>query len=148
MKRTLWAALSAVVLIGAAPLALAQRNGNMPHAAPFAGGPNLTLEQALQKVAKLDKSLVPLENAMNAAHARLKKSPKDPAAKKSYVEATYKYGHTVMMDRGKLPPKIQYRAALALYRRALNVDPHHQPSLDDKKTIEDIYRSMGMSIPK
>jgi len=142
------AALSAAVLMGMGPLAPAQEKGTVPPAAPFAGGPNLTSEQALQKVAKLDKSLDPLENAMNTAHAKYKKNAKDRAARKAYVEATYKYGHTVMMDRGKLSPKIQYRAALALYRRALAVDPHHQPSLNDKKMIEDIYRGMGMGIPK
>jgi hypothetical protein len=148
MNRTLSVALGAAVLIGAMPLAMAQKKGTAPHGAPYAAGPNLTTEQALKKVPSLDKSLIPLEKAMDAAHAKLKHSPKDPAAKKAYVEATYKYGHTVMMDRGKLPPKIQYRAALALYRHALAVDPHHQPSLTDKKLIEDIYRTMPGGIPK
>jgi hypothetical protein len=52
-----------------------------------------------------------------------------------------------MMDRGKLTPPVQYRAALALYRKAIAVDPKHKPSLAAKKQIEDVYKSMGMPIP-
>lgn len=117
-------------------------------AAPFAGGKRMTTEEALKEVTRLDKSFVPMEKAFQAEEAKLKKSPKDPKVRKSYVEAAYRYGHAVMMARGgKLPPSVMYRAALALYRKALAVDPKHQPSLNDKKMIEDIYRSMGMPVP-
>ena len=42
----------------------------------------------------------------------------------------------------------QYRAALALYRKALAVDPKHKPSLDEKQKIDDIYKGMPGGIPK
>src|SRR5262249_4020166 len=134
--------LATVAVALAAPLGAQQ--------APFAGGGGkpMTSEEALKVVTKTDASLTPLEKGFNAAQAKLKKSPKDAKVKTAYVDATYKYGHAVMMDRGKLPPRIQYRAALALYRKALAVDPKHKPSLEDKKLIEDIYKQMGMPIPQ
>lgn len=124
-----------------------------PHGgvAPFAGGggKKMTTEDALKEVTKLDKSFAPMEKAFQAEAAKLKKSPKDAKVKKSYVDSAYNYGHSVMLARGgKLPPAVMYRASLALYRKALAVDPKHQPSLTDKKMIEDIYQGMGMPVPK
>jgi tetratricopeptide (TPR) repeat protein len=118
-----------------------------PSQAPFAKGPKLTVEQALQQAVKADPDLAPLEKAFKTAEAALKKKPKDAKAKKAYVDAAYKYGHSAMVA-GNKQPRVLYRAALALYRRALKVDPKHQPSLDDKKVIEDIYSSMPGGIPK
>lgn len=116
--------------------------------APYAGAAKMSTEQALLQAPKMDPGLAPLDKEFKAAQANLKKHPKDAKAKKAYVETAYKYGHTTMMDQGKLPPPIQYRAALALYRKALAVDPKHKPSLDDKNLIERIYAQMGMPIPK
>jgi hypothetical protein len=144
MKISLWK-LVPVLLVLAMPVVVAAQPPN----APFAGGGKpMTSEEALKEVPKLDKSLVPLEKAFNDSQAKLKKSPKDAKVKKAYVDAAYKYGHTVMTSQGKLPSRVMYRAALALYRKALAVDPKHQPSLNDKKMIEDIYKGMGMPIPK
>src|ERR1051326_4071222 len=130
---------AAVALLLALPLCV-QAQGKPPTAPgkPPASKP-MTCEEALKQAPKDDPGLAPLDKAFKAAEAQLKKSPKDEKIKKAYVESAYKYGHTTMMDRGKLRPAIQYRAALALYRRALAVDPKHKPSLDDKKMIEDIY---------
>ncbi len=107
-----------------------------------------TVAQAEKMAPKQDPSLAPLEKTMNAAHAKLAKKPKDAKLKAAYVQATYTYAHAVMVDRGKLPSAIQYRAALGLYRRALAVDPHHEPSLNDKNMIEAIYKQMGRPIPQ
>jgi hypothetical protein len=52
------------------------------------------------------------------------------------------------LPQGKLTPPVQYRAALALFRRVLAVDPKHQGSLAEKKTIDDIYIGMPGGIPK
>ena len=116
--------------------------------APFAGAAKMTLAEALKQAPKLDPSLVPLEKAFNVADAKLKKSPKDPAAKKAYVEAAYKYGKAAEdNNNSKLPPPVQYRAALAMYNKALKVDPKHQPSVTEKQKIVDVYKSMGRPIP-
>lgn len=147
-RTTLLTALALATAIGASARARAQTHTGTPPNAPFAAGANLTAEQALKEAPKKNPKLAPLQKEYDAAEARWKKKPKDAAAKKAYVEAAYKYGHTIMVGRGDLPPAIQYRASLALYRKALAVDPKHQPTLADKKSIEDIYKSMGRPIPK
>lgn len=123
--------------------------GAVPPGHPPIGkpAPKMTSEQALKEATKADASLATLDKAFKEAETKLKKSPKDAKAKKAYVDACYKYGHQAMTN-GNKSPKILYRAALALYRRALKVDPKHQPSLDDKKLIEDIYQTMPGGVPK
>jgi hypothetical protein len=65
------------------------------------------------------------------------------------VDATYKYANTILTQpQGQMSPPVQYRAALALYRRVLAVDPKHEPSLKEKRTIEDIYKTMPGGVPK
>jgi hypothetical protein len=139
--------LAALAAVLASPLgAQAQGQGGAP-VAPYAGGKQMTTEEALKQAPKVDPSLVPLDKKFSAAAADLKKNPKDTKVKKAYVDAAYNYGHAAMMH-GQQSPKVMYRASLALYRKALAVDPKHKPSLDDKNTIESIYKSMGMPIPK
>jgi len=116
--------------------------------APFAGkAPKMTVEQALQQAVKADATLAPLEKAFKSAEESLKKKPKDAKAKKAYVEACYKYGHQAMIN-GNKQPRVLYRASLALLRRALKVDPKHEPSKTDKDTIESIYKTMPGGIPQ
>jgi hypothetical protein len=144
MKTRIWG-LALVALALALPLSV-QAQGGAP---PFAGAKAMTTESALKQAPKDDPSLVPLDKAFYAAAAALKKSPKDPKVKKAYVEAAYKYGKTAEDNAsGKLPRPVQYRTALALYRKALAVDPKHKPSLDEKQKIDDIYKSMPGGIPK
>jgi len=128
-------------------LALAVPFGVQAQNAPFAGGKKMTVEEALKAAPSTDPTLVPFEKTFKAAEVKLKKSPKDAKVKKMYVDATYKYGNAAM-EKGQSSPKIMYRAALALYRKALAVDPKHKPSLDEKKMIEDIYKTMPGGIPK
>lgn len=144
MKKSLTRQVLVALLLAMPFTALAQGAPGQP---PFAKGPKITTEQALKEAPKADSTLAPLDKAFKAAEAKLKKSPKDAKAKKAYVDACYKYGHQAMAN-GSKSPKILYRASLALYRRALKVDPKHQPSLDDKKLIEDIYQSMPGGVPK
>jgi hypothetical protein len=147
MKISLWKLVPVLAML-ALPAVVVTQAGAQPNA-PFAGGGKpMSSEEALKEAPKLDKSLVPLDKAFADAQAKLKKSPKDAKVKKTYVEAAYKYGHTVMTSQGKLPSRVMYRAALALFRKALAVNPEHKPSLDDKKLIEGIYQQMGMPIPK
>jgi tetratricopeptide (TPR) repeat protein len=117
-------------------------------AAPFAHASKMTLAEALKQAPKLDPGLVPLEKAFEAAGAKLKKDPKNPAAKKAYVESAYKFGKAAEDNvNSKLPPPVQYRAALALYNKALAVDPKHTPSLKEKQQIIEVYKSMHMPVP-
>jgi hypothetical protein len=129
------------LVAGVAPLVLAQTKP---------GGPSnkMTCEEALKQAPIADKDLVPLAKTFNDADAKLKKTPKNAAAQKVYVDTGFKYGDTLMhLPNGKLTPAIQYRAALALFRRVLAVNPKHSGSLAEKKAIDDIYAGMG-GIPK
>ena len=109
----------------------------------------MTTEEALKQAPKDDPDLAPLAKTFDAAAVKLKKTPKDEKIKKAYVDAGYTYAHALMtIDRGKMRPAVQYRAALALYRKVLAVNPKHQASLDEKKSIDDIYASMPGGIPK
>jgi tetratricopeptide (TPR) repeat protein len=139
--KALWNAF-VVTLALAMPLGIAGAQN-----APFAGGKKMTTAEALKAAPGADPTLVPFDKAFKAAEAKLKKSPKDAKVKKAYVDAAFKYGHAAM-ERGQVSPRIMYRASLALYRKALAVDPKHKPSLDEKKLIEDIYAGMPGGIPK
>lgn len=138
----------AVSLLLALPLCVQAQSkppaapGHPPAAKP------MTCEDALKQAPKDDPGLAPMDKAFKDVEAQLKKTPKDEKVKKNYVEQAYKYGHTVMVGRDKLRPAIQYRASLALFRKALAVDPKHKASLNEKKMIEDIYATMPGGVPK
>lgn len=120
-----------------------------PGAPPFAGKKSMTCDEALKQAPKDDADLVPLAKGLSEAEGKLKKSPKSSAVQKTYVEAAFKYGDALMhLPQGKLTPPVQYRAALALFRKVLAVDPKHKGSLEEKKTIDDIYQGMPGGIPK
>ena len=150
MRSSYWNGMLAAFALALPMMAGAQaapQGGGM--APPFAGGAghkSMTLDEAVKMAPQQDKSLEPLAKAATAAEAKMKKSPKDAGAKKAYVEAAYKFGHAAEYG-DKLPPTVRYRAALAMYRKALAVDPKHQPSLAEKQQIEAIYKNMGMPVP-
>ena len=112
-----------------------------------AGATSMTAEEALATVPKTEPKYADTQKKQDAAEAALKAKPTDPATKKAYVEQTYAYGHDVMTGDNQLPPPQKYRAALALFRRVLKVDPTHAPTLAEKKTMEDIYTQMGRPLP-
>lgn len=135
------AVLAAVLAL---PLGVQAQGG-----APYASGKKVTTTEALKEAPKDDPSLMPLQKSLDAADANLKKHPKDAKAKKVYVDTAFKYGKTIEDNASnKLSKPVQYRAALALYRKALEVDPKHEPSLKEKQQIEQIYSSMPGGIPK
>ena len=134
----------AVMALAVPCLSRAQGGGMAP---PFAGAKKVSVDEAVRVAPQQDKTLVPLSKAVDAAGTKLKKSPKDAAAKKGYVEALYKFGYAAEVSNTLSPP-VKYRAALGLYRRALAIDPKHQPSLTEKQKIEDIYKGMPGGIPK
>lgn len=146
MKKFLAAfALLAVITTPGVVALRAEAQGGAP---PFAGK-KITCDEALKQAPIDDKELVPLAKTLAGTEEKLKKSPKDAAVQKAYVDAAFKYGDALMhLPQGKLTPPVQYRAALALFRKALAVNPKHQGSLAEKKSIEDIYSGMPGGIPK
>ncbi len=52
-----------------------------------------------------------------------------------------------LMFEANLSPKKKYKPALQRYRRVLELDPQNSEAMENKKQIEDIYRSMGMPVP-
>jgi len=96
-----------------------------------------------QELANLKK----LTSAQVTAKAAYTKKPKDAKVKKAYVEATVKLGTATMVSPA-LPPKEKYRGALKWYREALKVDPKNKEASNNKKMIEDIYKSMGREVPQ
>ncbi|HZT44024.1 MAG TPA: hypothetical protein VFA07_17795 [Chthonomonadaceae bacterium] len=117
--------------------------------APYAASGTMTTTQALQKAPKMDPSLAPLDRTFTAALVAVKKHPKDARTKKAFVDAGNRYGNALMFYKGtKLSRPVQYRAALAVYRKVLAVDPHDQNSSNNKNMIESIYRTMPGGIPK
>ena len=107
----------------------------------------MTLAEAAAEAPKDDKSLAPLAAAYTKADSEMKKAPKDASAKKAFVEAAYNYGHAAEISDA-LGPRVKYRSALYLYRKALAVDPQHAPSLKEKEQIEQIYAGMPGGVPQ
>jgi hypothetical protein len=79
--------------------------------------------------------------------AKLKGSPNDAKLKAQLAETLYQEGNAIMYDAA-LPPREKYGPALLLFNRALVYNPQHKGALENKATIEGIYQSMGMPIPK
>lgn len=143
--RVLNLAAAAVLLTTISVGAFAQAGNGAP---PYAGK-KMSCEDALKQAPKDDKDLAPLAKSLADAEAKYKKSPKNAASQKAYVDAAYKYGDALMhLPQGKLTPPVQYRAALALFRRGLSVEPKHAGCLAEKKAIDDIYAGMPGGIPK
>ena len=143
MQNSFWKLTLVAIAMTVPAITLAQGNP----AAPFAGGKTVTLAEAVKLAPQQDKSLAPLAKAADAAEAKLKKLPKDAVVKKAYVEAAFNFGKGAEYS-SVLGAKVKYRAALAMYRKALAVDPKHEPSLKEKKQIDDIYKDMPGGIPK
>jgi hypothetical protein len=79
--------------------------------------------------------------------AAYRQNPNDAQAKAKLVSAKYEYGAKLMMD-DNVPPRQKYRPALLAFNEVLELDPNHKEAKTNKTMIEDIYRSMGMPIPK
>ena len=108
----------------------------------------MTAEEALASLPKAEPKYVEVQKKQDQSEAALKAKSTDATTKKAYVEQTYNYAHEVMTGQNALSPTTKYRAALALYRRVLKVDPTHAPSLEEKKRIDDIYVQMSRPIPE
>lgn len=125
-------------------------SGGAPPAAPAGGSdsePNVTLAQAVLLAPQQDPTMKPLSDAYNKAAAAMKKSANDSGARAAYDKATYQFAHAVEYQ-ASLSPRVKYRAALELYRRALKVDPGDTASKKEMETIENIYRTIPGGIPQ
>lgn len=89
---------------------------------------------------------VALQKKAAKLEAQYKKKP-TAQLKKQLAQAKYEYGHARMYDQA-LSPRQKYRPALQAFREALKLNPNHKQAKADKDTIENIYRQMGMPIPK
>ena len=109
---------------------------------PAGAGPAQSASGGAPAAGGVDKpeELVKLEKAFEA-------DSKNEDTKKKLVEATYEFGNKVMLDPA-LAPRVKYPTALKMYKRVLEIDPTHKKAADDKKTIEDIYASMGRPVPE
>jgi len=123
-----------LILNGASVVTQANAQGN----APFAGGGQADAKDPA--VDKLEANAVKLEKQFKA-------KPKDVKLKLKVADAFYQTGHAMMFS-DKLGPRVKYRGALKNYRTALSYDPGHKKAAEEKKTIEDIYKSMGREVPK
>jgi GH24 family phage-related lysozyme (muramidase) len=87
---------------------------------------------------------------LRATYAKAKKSytakPKDVKAKKALVNASFAVGMGCMYSES-LPARSKYKEALTFFRETLKLDPKHKQAAEQKKLIEDIYKSMGRPVP-
>ncbi len=92
------------------------------------------------------KSIAKLLKQHTATKAAYAKKPKDPKAKKAYVDTNvalglqYTYSNTV--DR-----KEKYKLALKYLREALRLDPKNKDAKQMHDQIVAIYKSMGRPVP-
>jgi hypothetical protein len=86
------------------------------------------------------------EAKLKALEAKLAKKPSDAKVKSETAEANFQVGYAMMIN-DSLPPRVKYPGALKHYRRALTLNPKHAKAAENKKMIEDIYKSMGRPIP-
>jgi hypothetical protein len=86
-----------------------------------------------------------LTKEADEADAKYQKT-KSETDKKLCIEKQMEAANYLMFI-ADLPPKQKYRPALRRYRRVLELDPGNTEAAQNKKQIEDIYKSMGMDIP-
>jgi tetratricopeptide (TPR) repeat protein len=116
--------------------------------APKTEAPNVEAKPGDEKKPEEKKQTVAEAQAqVKTAGAAYKKNPKDAATKKAYAGSLADLGHATMLDQS-IAPRKRYPDALNLYRQALKLDPTNKTALEDKKMIEDVYKSMGRPIPQ
>ena len=79
--------------------------------------------------------------------AAYKKNPGSSDYRKALAGAYFAQGQSTMND-AQLPPMRKYPAALASFRKAVELDPQHAEAKSNIKMIEDVYTSMGRPIPQ
>lgn len=119
---------------GATANPAAPGGADAPVSAGGPGGPMMGMGDAsapLTPTPELDKKIDALEKGGD---------------KKALAAAYADRGYARMTDDAA-GARVKYRAALEDFRRSLELDPANAKSLENKKMIEDIYRSMGRPVP-
>ncbi|HLJ56837.1 MAG TPA: hypothetical protein VKT77_17490 [Chthonomonadaceae bacterium] len=116
--------------------------------APFSAQTKMTCAMALSQVPIYDKDLTKMAKDYNAQQAKLKKSPKDAKVKKEYVDNAVKFEQRIYIGANKLKPAVKYRAALALCREVLKVDPKNEQCRKDMDQMVAIYKQMNRPVPQ
>jgi hypothetical protein len=137
MNRTVLTAFSVLSLAATMAACVSTESLAQQGKPPFAGGAGADKDAAVDK---LHAAALNLEKQSKA-------KPKDTKLKLKAAEAYYQSGHAAEYSPN-LSPRVKYRAALRDYRAALALDPAHKKAAQEKKTIEDIYKSMGREVPK
>jgi hypothetical protein len=137
MNRIFLAVLAAVAFgsVAAGPVSA---QGGRPMA-PFAGG---------GKPEGKDPAVEKLVAAAQKLSKQQKAKPTDAKLKAKTADAWYQAGYALEYSKAGLSSRTRYRGALAHYRTTLALDPTHKKAAFEKKQIEDIYKSMGMPVPK
>lgn len=109
---------------------------------------SLAVAQAPANTPEREKrELARLERVYQTAKKEWQAAKSNATKRKAYIDATVRLG-TASMNAITLEPRVKYPRALRLYREVLAIDPKNKEAKDNKKMIEDIYRSMGRPIPK
>jgi hypothetical protein len=134
MNRLVLTGLAVLCLAGSSipSMAIGQK-GQPPYAGGGADASDPDVDKLVAAAQKLEK--------------QAKAKPKDAKLKLKVAEAFYQAGHTMMMSP-KLAPRVKYRGALAHFRTTLKYNSKHVKAAEEKKTIEDIYKSMGRPVPQ
>ena len=101
-------------------------------------------QQTMQQVS--DAKLKELKATYATAKKKHTAKPKDTKAKKGLVDASFALGMGTMYSES-LAARVKYKEALVFFRETLKLDPKHKMAADQKKLIEDIYKSMGRPVP-
>lgn len=118
-----------------------------PEAAATPATPATPATEAPAAPEKKGPTVAAAKAKVTATSAAYKKAPKNAAAKKAYAAALADLGHATMLDQS-IPPAKRYPEALRLTRQALALDPANKVAAEDKKAIEDAYKSMGRPVPQ
>lgn len=106
----------------------------------WAANPKIADANAKVKAGKYEEAIAVLEPLHKAA-------PKDAEVTSALANAHLKYGDYFMYNE-QLPPRQKYRPALKQYRTVLKYDPANKDAAVKIKTIETIYKQMGMPVPE
>src|SRR5205085_1867733 len=98
--------------------------------------PPATPSEAKQEQAQISR----LTAEQTAAKLVYGKHPRDAAVRRKYVDSTVNLG-VLYVNAKSVPPKIQYRTALHLFREALKIDASNKVANEWRNQIEAIYRS-------
>ena len=92
-------------------------------------------------------SVAALRTKAAATAAALKAAPKNTAKKKVHSATLTALARGIMAD-ATIRPVLKYPEALRLSRQAVTLDPANKDAASDVKQITDVYKQMGLPIPK